>query len=190
MKRSAAISGRRWWNETAGRYRRADRPWQLPASGVAAIRSFALPSFWNCYRELPEEARALAAKQFRLFRENPFHSSLGFARKGNIWTPKSDGATGRWRGAVARTSTGFGSARTRHTTTCLRGGSNPRLRSTNRDRTPPIPEIISALPGGTGSRCGAACVNRGLVRNRRKAGAIVLLNEAARLAPSPSPIFG
>ena len=28
----------------------------------------------------------LADKQFRLFREHPFHASLGFARKGEVWT--------------------------------------------------------------------------------------------------------
>jgi len=50
------------------------------------IRSFALPSFWECDRNLPEEVRALADKQFRPFRENPLHPSLGFVRKGNVWT--------------------------------------------------------------------------------------------------------
>ncbi|MBI4877844.1 MAG: hypothetical protein HY822_24700 [Acidobacteria bacterium] len=50
------------------------------------MRSFALPSFWDCYRALPPQVRDLAGKQFRLFRENPAHPSLGFARKGEVWT--------------------------------------------------------------------------------------------------------
>lgn len=50
------------------------------------IRSFALPSFWDCYHALPLQVRDLADKQFRLFRENPAHPSVGFARKGEVWT--------------------------------------------------------------------------------------------------------
>jgi len=40
----------------------------------------------------------LADKQFRLFRENPFHPSLGFARKGSVWTAE----IGRSHRAMAR----------------------------------------------------------------------------------------
>jgi len=40
----------------------------------------------------------LADKQFLLFRENPFHPSLGFARKGQIWTAE----IGRNYRAIAR----------------------------------------------------------------------------------------
>jgi hypothetical protein len=45
--------------------------------------------------------RALADKQFRLFRENPFHASLGFTRKGNVWTAE----VGRGHRAMARRRT-------------------------------------------------------------------------------------
>ncbi len=48
--------------------------------------------------QLPEEVRALAEKQFRPFRENPFHPSAGFARKGNVWT----GEVGQSQRVVAR----------------------------------------------------------------------------------------
>jgi hypothetical protein len=63
-----------------------------------AIRSFALASFWRCYRALPEHIQKLADKQFRLFRENPSHPSLGFAPKGEVWTVE----IGRGYRAIAR----------------------------------------------------------------------------------------
>jgi hypothetical protein len=53
---------------------------------VNVIHSFALPSFWECYQALPPQIRDLADKQFRLFRENPARPSVGFARKGELWT--------------------------------------------------------------------------------------------------------
>ncbi len=65
---------------------------------MIAIRSFTLPSFWDCYHQLPEHIRALAGKQFRLFRENPFHPSLAFSRKGGVWTAE----VGRGYRAIAR----------------------------------------------------------------------------------------
>jgi hypothetical protein len=42
--------------------------------------------FWDCYHALPPQVRDLADKQFRLFRDNPSHPSVGFARKGQVWT--------------------------------------------------------------------------------------------------------
>jgi hypothetical protein len=63
-----------------------------------AARSFALGSFWNLYYELPVEIQRLADKQFRLFSENQRHPSLGFARKGNVWTVE----VGRSHRAMAR----------------------------------------------------------------------------------------
>ena len=65
---------------------------------MSPIRSFALPSFWKCYRELPQPVQKLADKQFGLFRQNAFHPSLGFARKGQVWTAE----VGRGYRAMAR----------------------------------------------------------------------------------------
>ncbi len=62
------------------------------------IRSFALRSFWDCYKALPGHVRKLADKQFRLFRQDPLHPSLGFARKGEVWTVE----VGRGYRALAR----------------------------------------------------------------------------------------
>ena len=50
------------------------------------IVSYTHPSFWKCYKKLPKEIQKLADKKFSLFRSNPFHPSLGFAQKGNVWT--------------------------------------------------------------------------------------------------------
>ena len=63
-----------------------------------AAHSFALASFWRLYYELPVETQRLADKQFRLFSENPRHPSLGFARKGDVWTAE----VGRGHRAIAR----------------------------------------------------------------------------------------
>ena len=60
--------------------------------------SFALRSFWTLYYELPFEIQRLADKQFRLFTENQRHPSLGFARKGDVWTAE----VGRSHRALAR----------------------------------------------------------------------------------------
>ena len=38
----------------------------------------AAPSFWRCYRALPEPVQALADKQFQLLKASPAHPSLHF----------------------------------------------------------------------------------------------------------------
>jgi hypothetical protein len=65
---------------------------------VAEQRSIPFPSFWALYAELPAEVRKLADKQFALFMENPHHPSLGFARKGEVYTAE----IGRSYRAIAR----------------------------------------------------------------------------------------
>jgi hypothetical protein len=79
---------------------------------VSESRSRPFQSFWKLYADLPAEVQKLADKQFALFQENPRHPSLGFARKGNVYTVE----VGRSYRAVARYSGGFGSARTKPTT--------------------------------------------------------------------------
>jgi hypothetical protein len=62
------------------------------------LRSIPLPSFWKLYAALPAEVQRLADKQFSLFEDNPGHPSLGFVRKGEVYTVE----VGRsWR-AIAR----------------------------------------------------------------------------------------
>jgi hypothetical protein len=39
------------------------------------VSSYALPSLWKCYHELPHHVRKLADKNFALFKENPQHQS-------------------------------------------------------------------------------------------------------------------
>jgi hypothetical protein len=62
------------------------------------VSSYALPSFWKCYHELPHHVRKLADKNFALFKENPQHPSLGFRKKGGVYTAE----VGRSYRALAR----------------------------------------------------------------------------------------
>jgi hypothetical protein len=65
---------------------------------VGESKSVPFPSFWKLYAELPVEIQRLADKQFDLFIANPHHPSLGFARKGHIYTVE----VGRSYRAIAR----------------------------------------------------------------------------------------
>ena len=62
------------------------------------MTSHALKSFWNCYGKLPKHIQKLADKNFALFKVNPWHPSLGFAKKGEIYTVE----VGRSYRALAR----------------------------------------------------------------------------------------
>jgi hypothetical protein len=50
------------------------------------VTSHALRSFWACYDRLPAHIQKLADKNFALFKANPWHPSLGFAKKGAIYS--------------------------------------------------------------------------------------------------------
>jgi hypothetical protein len=50
------------------------------------VTSHALKSFWKCYDQLPAHVQKLADKNFALFTANPWHPSLGFSKKGEIYT--------------------------------------------------------------------------------------------------------
>ena len=50
------------------------------------MTSHALPSFWKCYERLPKPIQKLADKNFGLFKRNPRHPSLGFRKKGSVYT--------------------------------------------------------------------------------------------------------
>jgi hypothetical protein len=48
------------------------------------MRHFASPKFWEAYRQLPEQIRALADKNYALLKENPQHPSLQFKKIGRF----------------------------------------------------------------------------------------------------------
>jgi len=50
------------------------------------LKHNALPEFWYHYRQLPQEIRDLADKNFELLRTNPRHPSLHFKRIGDLWS--------------------------------------------------------------------------------------------------------
>lgn len=53
------------------------------------MKSQTLPSFWDNYKLLTEKTRHSARKAYRLWKENPFHSSLHFKcinSEENIWS--------------------------------------------------------------------------------------------------------
>ncbi len=66
------------------------------------MKSHALSSFWRCYDELPEHVKRLAKKNFALFKANPRHPSLGFQKKGGVYTVE----VGRSYRAIARERNG------------------------------------------------------------------------------------
>ena len=48
------------------------------------MRHFASPKFSEAYRQLPEQIRALADKNYALLKENPQHPSLQFKKVGRF----------------------------------------------------------------------------------------------------------
>ncbi len=66
------------------------------------MKSHALVSFWQCYDALPERVQRLAKKNFALFKANPRHPSLGFQKKGGVYTVE----VGRSYRAIARERNG------------------------------------------------------------------------------------
>lgn len=53
------------------------------------MRHLALPRFWYHYRQIPDEVRQLADKNFALLQSDPGHPSLRFKRVGRtkqLWS--------------------------------------------------------------------------------------------------------
>lgn len=50
------------------------------------MKHHASSRYWALYDRLPEEARALADKNYLLLRSNPKHPSLHFKRLGGLWS--------------------------------------------------------------------------------------------------------
>jgi hypothetical protein len=48
------------------------------------MRHFASRAFWQAYRNLPEQVRALADKNYALLKDNPAHPSLQFKKIGRF----------------------------------------------------------------------------------------------------------
>ena len=58
----------------------------LPVKPSHSMNSSTTSRFWLAYRALPPDVRAQARKAYRLWQENPRHSSLRFAPKGDYWS--------------------------------------------------------------------------------------------------------
>jgi len=52
------------------------------------LRHFASSRFWSLYRDLPDEIRQLADKNFALLKANPRHPSLHFKQIGELWSAR------------------------------------------------------------------------------------------------------
>lgn len=52
------------------------------------MNHFATPEFWFYYRQLPENIRQLADKNFELLRTNPRHPSLRLKKVGVFWSAR------------------------------------------------------------------------------------------------------
>lgn len=52
------------------------------------MNHFATPDFWYCYRQLPEDVRAVADKNFALLRQDPRHPSLRLKKVGAFWSAR------------------------------------------------------------------------------------------------------
>jgi hypothetical protein len=46
------------------------------------LKHLASPGFWDCFHELPENARELAERNFELLKQDPQHPSLHFKKIG------------------------------------------------------------------------------------------------------------
>ena len=52
------------------------------------MRHRANPDFWRLYRELPDEIKQLADKNYELLKRNPYHPSLHFKKVGRFWSAR------------------------------------------------------------------------------------------------------
>jgi hypothetical protein len=53
------------------------------------MNHLALPRFWRCCRQLPNEVQDLAIKNFELLKTDPYHPSLHFKKVGKtkqLWS--------------------------------------------------------------------------------------------------------
>jgi hypothetical protein len=50
------------------------------------VKHHANPRFWRCHRELPQEVRQLADRNYKLLKADPSHRSLQFKQVGQFWS--------------------------------------------------------------------------------------------------------
>jgi len=50
------------------------------------LNHFSTPEFWFYYRQLPENIRVLADKNFELLKDNPWHPSLHLKKIDIFWS--------------------------------------------------------------------------------------------------------
>jgi hypothetical protein len=53
-----------------------------------ALKHFAAPEFWDCYRQLPQEVRKLADQKFEVLKADPRHFSLRLKKIGQFWSAR------------------------------------------------------------------------------------------------------
>lgn len=83
---------------------------------------FALPYFWQHYRQLPNDVQRLADKSFALLKNDPHHASLRLQKAGRakqLWSVRVGMYyIGPWESTDPRASSGSGLVRTLITTDC------------------------------------------------------------------------
>ncbi len=52
------------------------------------MNHFATPDFWYAYRNLPDDVRQLADKNFDLLRQDHHHPSIRLKRIGAVWSAR------------------------------------------------------------------------------------------------------
>lgn len=50
------------------------------------MKHYTTPAFWKHYNSLPKRIQALADKNYRLLKTEPFHPSLHFKKVGKYWS--------------------------------------------------------------------------------------------------------
>jgi len=53
---------------------------------MSQFQSTTTPRFWKLFAELPAEVQSLAFEKYELFKQSPYHRSLGFQAKGKAYT--------------------------------------------------------------------------------------------------------
>ncbi|MDE2704573.1 MAG: hypothetical protein OXI35_05850 [Gemmatimonadota bacterium] len=52
------------------------------------MNHFATPSFWACYRKLPQNIQKLADENFKLMKRDPRHPSLHLKKVESYWSAR------------------------------------------------------------------------------------------------------
>jgi len=52
------------------------------------LKHFTTSEFWDCYHQLPDAARELADKNFKLLKTDPRHPSVQLKKVGEFWSAR------------------------------------------------------------------------------------------------------